>query len=298
MLLEAPSLPQRALRQFLEQLAAAGPEWCTLALLAARDAIERRPPSRAPLLALVLDACASSTSDTRGKAVRLVANRLFPNPGMAPIIEQAARRRLDAMLPPQPPAAAAVSEAAAAAAACSPAAAGAENVDGPAPSSADAPEPEKSERAEAAVAVKREAADVATAASNPEAQAAAAAGDEEQAQAAAAAAAPTAGEQQGRAAAAAAAGEAQEQAAAAAAAGKAQDGASAGISGPSAAEAAQLCALYCALCTKKHSLLRRLFEVYAQTSGAFVRAVLGLQLGAAVLHCSGCLLLLSLLLYC
>lgn len=36
--------------------------------------------------------------------------------------------------------------------------------------------------------------------------------------------------------------------------------------GPSAVEAAQLCALYCALCTKKHSLLRHLFEVHAQTS--------------------------------
>ncbi|KAL4443945.1 hypothetical protein ABPG75_011682 [Micractinium tetrahymenae] len=97
-LLEVPSLPQPAVRQFLEQLAAAGPDWCTLALLAARDAILQRPPSQAALLELVLDACASPTSDTRSKAVRLVANRLFPDPGMAPHIEQAARRRLDAML--------------------------------------------------------------------------------------------------------------------------------------------------------------------------------------------------------
>lgn len=45
-----------------------------------------------------------------------------------------------------------------------------------------------------------------------------------------------------------------------------QAAAAAAAQGPSAAEAAQLCALYCALCTKKHSLLRHLFEVYAATS--------------------------------
>ena len=41
----------------------------------------------------------------------------------------------------------------------------------------------------------------------------------------------------------------------------------AAATGPTDIEAAQLCALYCALCTKKHSLLRHLFEVYGQTSG-------------------------------
>lgn len=30
---------------------------------------------------------------------------------------------------------------------------------------------------------------------------------------------------------------------------------------------ARMCALYCALCTKKHSMLRHLLEVYGQTSG-------------------------------
>lgn len=262
-LLEAPSLPQQALRQFLEQLAAAGPDWCTLALLAARDAILQRPPSRAPLLQLVLDACASPTSDTRSKAVRLVANRLFPDPGMAPAIEQAARRRLGAMVPPpttaaaaapeavaEPGAAAEDAQAAAAAgaadAADAQAAEGTEAAAGAAePVNGQEPSPATGDAAAAATAegaadgtaapaaeVKQEAAQEAPAASKVQAQAAAAAAE-------------------------AAAREVRPQAAAAAAA-----------QGPSAAEAAQLCALYCALCTKKHSLLRHLFEVYAATSGA------------------------------
>lgn len=181
-LLEAPALPMPAVRQFLEQVSEGGPEWCTLTLLAARDVILQRPPSREPLVQLVLDACAAPTSDTRSKAVRLVANRLFSDPGMAPQIEQSARQRLDAMLVPAAPPAAAASE--------SEATAGGQTAGG---SPVDVHQPAAAEE------------DVEVEAPAP--------------------------------------------------------------AGPSDVEAAQLCALYCALCTKKHSLLRHLFEVYGQTSG-------------------------------
>lgn len=248
MLLEAPSLPQPALRRFLEQLASAGPGWCTLALLATRDAILRRPPSRPALLHMVLDACASQTSDTRGKAVRLVANTLFPDPGMAPIIEQAARRRLDSMVPPSAPPTTAAAEAAVTEAAGEQeaAAAAAEPLNGPAPGPAAAGDAAAAASTDGAAAdgagsaavVKQETAQVAS--TPPKAQV---------------------------------------QAPAAAAAGKEQEQASAATQGPSAAEAAKLCALYCALCTKKHSLLRHLFEVYAETSGEAAGPTQGGQLG-------------------
>ncbi len=45
-LLEAPSLPMPAVRQFLKDLCGTGPDGATLALLAARDIIDQRPPSR------------------------------------------------------------------------------------------------------------------------------------------------------------------------------------------------------------------------------------------------------------
>ena len=211
-LLEAPALPMPAVRQFLQQVAEGGPDWCTLALLAARDVILQRPPSREPLVQLVLDACAAPTSDTRSKAVRLVANRLFSDPGMAPQIEESARQRLDAMLLPT----------------VSPAAV------------ATAPEAEGG-------------------AGSPSAQAAAPAVE-------AAAAASAAGEE----AAAGCSGNPQQ-----ATAGAGAEEAPAAPSGPSDIEAAQLCALYCALCTKKHSLLRHLFEVYGQTSGRWLPTAFG-----------------------
>ena len=224
-LLEAPALPQPGVGAFLAALAERGPEWATLALLAARDVLLARPPARQALLQLVLQAAASPTADTRSKAVRLAANRLFPDPGMAPEVEAAARRRLDAMLtpPPAPQPDAAGSPAA-------PAAAAAEGT--------RSDEAQQQPQGEAAKGGGSPAGSPSAAAGAPEAAAA----DSEQQQ-----------QEQQQA----------EQPAAATGEGEAPP-----PTGPTDAEAAQLCALYCALCTKKHSLLRRLFEVYGQTSGA------------------------------
>lgn len=181
LLREAPALPQPAVCAFLERLAERSPEWCTLALSTARDCLVQRPPSRAPLLQLVLAAAASPTADTRGKAVRLAANRLYPDPGMAPAIEQAAQQRLDAMVVPPP----------------------------------------GGEQAE------------------QQQQDGQAAGEQQQADGQGSGGADT----------------------------SLPAGQPAAGQGPTDMEAAQLCALYCALCTKKHSLLRHLFEVYGTTSG-------------------------------
>lgn len=258
-LLEAPALPQPAVRAFLAGLAGAGPEWCTLALLAARDCLLQRPPSRGALLDFVLEACASPTPDTRGKAVRLAANRLFPDPAMAPVVEQAARRRLDAMVPPPAPAAAAEpaagGEAAPAAGAEAVPAAGAEVAGAKAAAAgaeaaAAGAEAGAAAGAEASPAASPPPAQEASPAASPQGEAAAAAGATAEA-AAAATAEP-----------AAAVKEEPQQAA---------EAAEAAPPGPTDLEAAQLCALYCALCTKKHSLLRRLFEVYGLTSGGLAR---------------------------
>jgi symplekin len=206
-----------AVRDFLQQLVESGPDWCTLGLLAARDVILNRPPNRSDLLQLVLDACCSPISDTRSKAVRLVANRLFPDPGMAHQIEQAARQRLDAMLPSTTPAAAAELVAV----------------------KAEQPSPEETQ---------------ATLPASPSAQAAAAQRKGESADAGSSEQQPSQTAQDGA-----------QQVEQPQRIG--EDGTEVQAAGPSDTDAAQLCALYCALCTKKHSLLRHLFEVYAQTSG-------------------------------
>lgn len=225
-LLEAPALPMPAVQSFLQQAVGRGADWCTLALLAARDVILMRPPSRPPLLQLVLDSCCAAAPDTRSKAVRLVANRLFPEAGMAEQIESTARQRLDALLPAPPPAATSQGhepggedvEMATEATEAAPAGVpgldrsekpppqreleqeGQQKQDGNAQSN-QPPQPDLQQQAEPAGAPQP------LEEPPPEAD------------------------------------------------------------GPSDVEAAQLCALYCALCTKKHSLLRRLFEVYGQTAG-------------------------------
>lgn len=241
-LLEAPALPQPAVRAFLAGLIEGGPDWCTLSLLAARDCLLQRPPSRPALLELVLEACTSPTADTRSKAVRLAANRLFPDPSMAPAIEQAARRRLDAMVPPPAPVAAAVpAQLAAGSQPVSPAASPEQPPPGSQPGSPAAPL--EAAAGEPAVAMKAEPTAAAGGAAPAAGEAAAAVKHD--------AGAEAAGEHAGG------------QPAAEAVAMMAE----APPPGPTDAEAAQLCALYCALCTKKHSLLRHLFEVYGQTSG-------------------------------
>lgn len=179
-------MPQPAVCAFLERLAERSPDWCTLALSTARDCLVQRPPSRASLLQLVLAAAAAPTADMRTKAVRLAANRLYPDPSMAPAIELAAQQRLDAMVA--------------------------------------APQSGPGSPGGAAAARQDEQPPI---------------------------------EQPGSAGSSGGAGESTSPAGQLAA-------------GPTDVEAAQLCALYCALCTKKHSLLRHLFEVYGTTSGGWL----------------------------
>ena len=198
LLLEAPALPMPAVQQYLHEVAAAGSEWSTLALLAARDVILQRPPSRQPVLQFVLAAAAGEDEDTRSKAVRLLANRLFPEASMSGQVEAFAREQLDALVVAPLPEVPALPQQLAA----TPAATAA-GEDGN-----HAPE----------LPAQLQTGNVAAEAA---ALAAVSAAEER------AAAAP----------------------------------------GPSEERAAQLCALYCALCTKKHSLLRHLFEVFGLTSG-------------------------------
>lgn len=172
LLAEAPLLPMPSVVQHLQQLCSDGPDWATLALLAARDVILQRPPNRPQVLNWVLEVAVSSDEDARGKAVRLVANRLFPEVSMSQQIEIYAQQQLDMLLVEQ--------------------------------------------QSLTAEAVKKE--------------------------------------------------QQQEQKCTTGAAAAALDTASPHDAGPSEERAAQLCGLYCALCTKKHSLLRRLLEVYSHTS--------------------------------
>lgn len=203
LLLEVPALPQPAVCAFLERLAARSPDWCTLALSTARDCLVQRPPSRASLLQLVLDAAAAPTADLRTKAVRLAANRLYPDPSMAPAIELAAQQRLDAMVA--------------------------------------APQSGPGSPGGAAAARQDEQPPI-----EPPGSAGSSGG-----------------------------------------AGESASPAGQLAASPTDVEAAQLCALYCALCTKKHSLLRHLFEVYGTTSGG--------QAARRVCRAMGCCCVINLL---
>ena len=98
-LLEVPALPMPSTRQFLQDIcSSSGPEWSTLGLLAAKDLILQRPPVRDDVLALTLEASVSKDDDTRSKAVRLIANRLFPLPYASVQIEEFAKATLESLL--------------------------------------------------------------------------------------------------------------------------------------------------------------------------------------------------------
>lgn len=96
--MEVPAIPTPSVRQFLEQLCGSGPDWSTLALLAARDMLLQRPPCRAEMLGLVLEATNAGDLDLRTKAVRLTVNRLFGEASISASIEAHALQRLDDML--------------------------------------------------------------------------------------------------------------------------------------------------------------------------------------------------------
>jgi symplekin len=233
-----------AVQDFLQRAVGRGGDWCTLGLLAARDVILMRPPSRTPLLQLVLDSCCAAASDTRSKAVRLVANRLFPEAGMAQQIEHTARQRLDALLPAMPAEAALRGQAPAGGATETKIEAAEEAF-----TAASAHESSDGQRLQHDSEQHEQQKQDATLQSSQPQQLQP---SELQQQAEHAAATEAEGEPPSE------------------------------TDGPSDVEAAQLCALYCALCTKKHSLLRRLFEVYGQTSGKAAAPALRLPSSAAM----------------
>ena len=170
-------LPMPAVVQFLDELCTTSPDWATPALLAARDLVLLRPPSRAPVLRFVLRVACATDADARAKAVRLLANRLFPEATLSTTIQHEATQQLDSLV------------------------AGSSHI---------------------AAAVEGAGDESARSADNDDA--------------AAALAKPTDAQQP--------------------------------QPGPSEEDATRSCALYCALCTKKHSLLRHLFEIYGLTPGA------------------------------
>lgn len=97
-LVDAPELPMHAVHDFLSNLAKKGPEWATVALIAARDVALSRPPSRASALDFVLQSVVDADDDLRTKAVRLLANRLFPEQAMTATIESFAEQQLEKLL--------------------------------------------------------------------------------------------------------------------------------------------------------------------------------------------------------
>ncbi|DBA78475.1 TPA: hypothetical protein ACH3X2_007965 [Trebouxia sp. C0005] len=105
-LLEVPALPGPGVGQFLAEVAGMGGEWATLALSSARDIIINRPPNRSEALQVVLDAASGDQADTRNKAVRLIANKLFAQPQLQDSIEKFARCMLFCLTTTSPSAAA------------------------------------------------------------------------------------------------------------------------------------------------------------------------------------------------
>ncbi|KAH7617684.1 putative Symplekin [Nannochloris sp. 'desiccata'] len=97
LLTEAPALPEPRVHEFLSSLCAAGGEWATLALIAARDVALTRPPSRQRAVAVALEASISEDVDVRTMAVRLLANRLYPESSMTALIESFAKEQLGKM---------------------------------------------------------------------------------------------------------------------------------------------------------------------------------------------------------
>jgi len=102
-LLGAPRLPPGAAAAFLGALAARGGPAATAALAAARDVALARPGARDEATAAVLDAATGLDPDLRSKAVRLVANRLLPEPLLADAIVARATEELEAGLAVEEP---------------------------------------------------------------------------------------------------------------------------------------------------------------------------------------------------
>ncbi|KAK9830014.1 hypothetical protein WJX72_009205 [[Myrmecia] bisecta] len=97
-LLEAPVLPSPGVPNLLRDLCAGGGDWATLGLTTAQNIIMLRPPNRFAALGVVLDVAVCKQSDARGKAIRLVANKLFPMIALAPRIERFASQQLHSLM--------------------------------------------------------------------------------------------------------------------------------------------------------------------------------------------------------
>lgn len=91
---DAPVVPLTPVISFLRDLSVQGPEWATLALTTARQLIEQHPPVRQHALEMVLHAAIDVDADLRSKAMRLLANKLFPAAHLAAQIESFARDML------------------------------------------------------------------------------------------------------------------------------------------------------------------------------------------------------------
>lgn len=93
----APILPD-AIWDFLRGMGNSSDDLGTLALIALREIALSRPPNRDMAVKVVLEAAFSQNGSARGKAVRLLANRLYSESSMAKTIETAARHALDTLL--------------------------------------------------------------------------------------------------------------------------------------------------------------------------------------------------------
>lgn len=79
---QAPLLPMPAVANFLRDLALHGATvgqlgWTTRALATARVILQARPPTRKPLLDMVLQQATGGHSAVRTLAIKLIANRLY-----------------------------------------------------------------------------------------------------------------------------------------------------------------------------------------------------------------------------
>uniref|UniRef100_A0A061RAN6 Symplekin n=1 Tax=Tetraselmis sp. GSL018 TaxID=582737 RepID=A0A061RAN6_9CHLO len=94
LLQEAPVLPPESTSEFLASLVALGGQWAVAALKAAFDLLLQRPGLRKTCLRVILETTEAEDADIRNKAVRLIANRLFPERELMPSIEEHAAATL------------------------------------------------------------------------------------------------------------------------------------------------------------------------------------------------------------
>lgn len=93
----APILPD-AVWDLLRGMGTSSEDLGTLALITLRDLALYRPPNRDMAVKVALEAALSQNDRVRGKAVRLLANRLYQESSMTNAIETVARQSLDELI--------------------------------------------------------------------------------------------------------------------------------------------------------------------------------------------------------